>query len=142
MITTHIAGQHVTIDDRYLRQRCAWCGTILLDYDLTLVAVPVGQEGPPATWPVGALVTVDGGASWTICGEQLPDDSCTRTERPSEPTAAQTLRVAVDVIAQATIGCATGDPWLDEAMDQERISFGKVRRALIERAVELERGQP
>lgn len=75
---THIAGQHITIDDRYLRQRCAWCGAILLDYDLERVAAPIGQEGPPATWPAGALVTVDGGASWTVEVERLPDDSCTR----------------------------------------------------------------
>jgi ribosomal protein L24E len=75
---THIAGQHVTIDDHYLRQRCAWCGVVLLDYDLHRVAVPVGQEGPPATWPGGALVTVAGGASWIPEGEQLPDDACAR----------------------------------------------------------------
>lgn len=83
MITTHIAGQHVTINDRYLRQRCAWCGHILLDYDLHRVAVPTGQEGPPATWPVGALVTVDGGASWTTEVDKLPDDACAR--RPATP---------------------------------------------------------
>ncbi len=76
MSTTHIAAQHVTVNDRYLRQRCGWCGATLLEYDLTRVAVPADQPGPPATWPVGVLVTVDDGASWTVDGDRLPDDAC------------------------------------------------------------------
>ena len=68
MTTTHIAAQHVTVNDRYLRQRCAWCGATLIEYDLHGVAVPEGQDPTPATWPVGALVTVD--------GDRLPDDAC------------------------------------------------------------------
>ncbi len=76
MSVTHIAAPQITISDRYLRQRCGWCGEILAEYDLTRIAVPVGQDPTPASWPVGALVTVDGGASWTVEGERLPNDAC------------------------------------------------------------------
>lgn len=75
---THIAGSDVTIDHR-LRQRCVWCGAVLIDCDLALVAVPVGQDPTPGTWPVGALVAVDGWASWVVShqdGDPLPDGAC------------------------------------------------------------------
>lgn len=99
MPVTHIAGQRVIISDRYLRQRCAWCTDVLLEYDLTRIAVPevAGNETAdptPATWPPGALVTVDGHASWTTDGAQLPDDACAlnpltlasfTTEAPADP---------------------------------------------------------
>lgn len=80
MSVTHIAGPNITVNDRFTRQRCAWCAQILSEYDLDLVAVPVGQEGPPGSWETGALVTVDGNASWVIEADRLPDDSCARAE--------------------------------------------------------------
>lgn len=77
---THIAANDVTIGGRRLRQRCAWCGAVLLDYDLARVAVQVepGEEPrPPATWPVGALVRVDGHYSAALEDtDELPDDAC------------------------------------------------------------------
>lgn len=77
---THIAGLNVTVQDRYLRQRCAWCGVVLLDYDLANIQVAVvpGEEPTgPATWPVGELVTVNGGVSFSLeAGSLLPDDAC------------------------------------------------------------------
>lgn len=76
MAVTHIAGPPITISDRYLRQRCAWCGEVLAEYDLARIAVPVGQDPTPATWSAGALVTVDGNASWATEAERLPDDAC------------------------------------------------------------------
>lgn len=79
----HIVGIDVTIGDVLLRQRCAWCGATLIDYDLTRVAVPIGQEGPPGTWPVGALLMVSGPASWVVehvDGDPLPPESCTRID--------------------------------------------------------------
>jgi hypothetical protein len=79
---THIAGPDITIDGeygRYLRQRCAWCGDVLLEYDLARVAVPVGQPGPPATWPLGSLVSIDGPLSTVVEPvDRLPDDACAR----------------------------------------------------------------
>lgn len=74
----HIAGVHVQIG-KLLRQRCAWCGAVLLDYDLAAIAVPVGQDPTPATWPPGDLVLVDGGMSALVeheDGSPLPDGSC------------------------------------------------------------------
>ncbi len=76
---THIAGPDITIDGRYLRQRCAWCGDVLLEYDLERVAVPVGQTGPPVTWPLGSLVSIDGPAMVAMGNvNRLPDDACSR----------------------------------------------------------------
>lgn len=79
---THVAGLVVTIGPQ-MRQRCAWCGAVLLDYDLERVAVPAGQDRTPATWEVGALVTVDGPASYLADdqGDQrLPEDACGRLD--------------------------------------------------------------
>lgn len=74
--TTHIAGLEVTISDRFLRQRCAWCGAMLIDYDLTRIAVPIGQDPKPSTWPPGALVEVDGPVAYTVDAGRLPDNAC------------------------------------------------------------------
>ncbi len=75
---THIAGIDVQVGSQ-LRQRCAWCGAVLLDYALDRIAVPVGQDPRPSTWLVGELVEVDG--SWSAIvphedGEQLPENAC------------------------------------------------------------------
>lgn len=77
-MTIHIAGNDVQVGTQ-LRQRCAWCGAILVDYDLVRVAVPIGQDPRPATWPVGALVEVDGNASWVVeheDGATIPAGAC------------------------------------------------------------------
>lgn len=80
--TTHVAGPDVTFDGRYLRQRCVWCSTVLLDYDLERVAVmtePGAEVDPPATWPQGSFVRVDEGSSYVAAERDdgtLPHDSC------------------------------------------------------------------
>jgi hypothetical protein len=80
--TTHVAGPDVTVDGRYLRQRCVWCSTVLLDYDLERVAVMTepGREAEPlATWPAGSFVGVDDGCSYVVPAPDdgtLPRDSC------------------------------------------------------------------
>lgn len=74
----HISGVHVQIGTR-LRQRCAWCGGVLLEYDLANIAVPVGSDPTPPTWEPGRLVLVDDGMSASIAhvdGEDLPDNAC------------------------------------------------------------------
>lgn len=76
--TIHIAGNDVQVG-QHLRQRCAWCGEVLIDYDLARIAVPVGQDPRPSTWPPGELVLVDGPMSHTVDhrdGDQLPDNAC------------------------------------------------------------------
>lgn len=78
----HIAGPDVQVDSR-LRQRCAWCGAILGDYDLDRIAVPEGQDPRPGMWPVCELIEVDGGASWVrphVDGEELPLNACARID--------------------------------------------------------------
>jgi hypothetical protein len=87
---THIAANDITIGGQRLRQRCAWCGAILIDYDLTRVAVATAgvneDEGikPPSTWPVGGLVRVTGTfpvvSSVLPETEELPDDACGRID--------------------------------------------------------------
>lgn len=52
----HIAGLEMQKGTQ-IRQRCAWCGAILIDDDLALMMVPVGQEGSARSYfPVGEWV--------------------------------------------------------------------------------------
>jgi hypothetical protein len=80
MAITHIAGQRIIIDN-FVRQRCAWCGAVLVDQDVTHIAVMTSDDpgvhdpGVP-TWPVGALVTLDGNAAWVVEGNRMPADAC------------------------------------------------------------------
>lgn len=74
----HIAGNDVQVNAQ-LRQRCAWCGALLIDYNLERVAVPEGTDPRPATWPGGELIAVDGGLSYVVEHEDsqpLPDGAC------------------------------------------------------------------
>lgn len=78
--TTHIAGLDVTLEGRYMRQRCAWCDEIIMDYDLAMVAVQIPEDGSepqgPGAWEVGALVRRGDGVSYVLDDKRLPDDSC------------------------------------------------------------------
>lgn len=74
----HIAGLDVRIGS-LMRQRCAWCGAILADYDLRRVMVPADDPRPPGMWPVGDLVLVDGNLTVVVDhedGQPLPDNAC------------------------------------------------------------------
>jgi len=82
---THIAGNDIQIGN-LLRQRCAWCGAVLVDYNLDQIMytedTPV-DERRPATWPVGELVEIDGIATKLVPhenGAQLPANACGRIE--------------------------------------------------------------
>jgi hypothetical protein len=77
----HIAGNDVQVGAQ-LRQRCAWCGALVVDYELDRIAVPEGQDPRPATWPVGGLVEIDGNALWFVphnSGDPLPANACAAT---------------------------------------------------------------
>jgi hypothetical protein len=82
----HIAGVQVDIGGRYLRQRCSWCGAVLIDYDLAMMGfsvVPGEEPKRPAMWEVGVLVLVDGPMSTTVehkDGDKLPPSSCVTVE--------------------------------------------------------------
>jgi hypothetical protein len=78
---THIAGTDFTVHGTHHRQRCGWCGAILLDADLTRLMVPVDQEGDGRLpFPAGRLVRVEG--TFPVIStvlddtEKLPDDAC------------------------------------------------------------------
>lgn len=79
---THIAGPDLTVDGRRLRQRCIWCGAVIVDYDLERVAVPDGQDPTPATWKPGTFVRVSGTFPVAYVavdppeGGRYPPDSC------------------------------------------------------------------
>jgi hypothetical protein len=81
----HPAGLDVSIGP-LLRQRCAWCGTVLVDVDLAATASTGGASYP--TWPVGALVEIDGGVSFTVDpvpsaeseGVTVPDNCCMKLD--------------------------------------------------------------
>lgn len=85
----HIAGPDITVDGHRLRQRCCWCGAIIIDVDLHNVAVKLEEgetEGRPyARWQPGSLVRVVGDNPKMfdrvdpelVDGEpKLPDDCC------------------------------------------------------------------
>lgn len=84
----HIAGPRIQVGPQ-LRQRCCWCGGLLIDYNLALTAVSIpegkteetmtDQDRTLATWPAGDLIARDGPASWIVGhadGAELPDGCC------------------------------------------------------------------
>jgi hypothetical protein len=74
----HIAGGQLQVGQQ-LRQRCAWCGALLEDYDLTRIAAPEWQDPVPSLWEPGAVVEFDGGAARVIEHENglyLPLNCC------------------------------------------------------------------
>lgn len=82
----HFAGVDIQIGP-LLRQRCSWCGEVLVEYNLLLTAVPEGQEGRPGTWPISSLVMVDGGLSYVVehtDGEKLPENTCFHHESAND----------------------------------------------------------
>jgi len=77
---THIASNSIIIEGRYHRQRCVWCGALLIDDDLSMQAVPVEQSGErPPSWECGSLVRIEPGnprVSTKVESETMPDDCC------------------------------------------------------------------
>lgn len=54
-------------------------GAVLIDQNLGRIAVPDGRGPTPRSWPVGALVEVDGPMSTVVPhteGERLPAGAC------------------------------------------------------------------
>jgi hypothetical protein len=71
----HVAGPCITFAGRWVRQRCVWCGHVLIDMDLARTA------NTPARWAVDALVHVDGSMSWVATADdndegRVPDRCC------------------------------------------------------------------
>jgi hypothetical protein len=81
-VLAHLALDGITINDRWMRQRCGWCGEILLEYDLERVAVPsAGSLAPPAFYPKETIVFKYGGVMQFVGNvDRLPDDCCATIE--------------------------------------------------------------
>lgn len=79
---THIAGVDVEVQGRFLRQRCSWCGELLLDYDYANTAMP-GEWRKPEHFEIGRLVRVHAGnprRQEALTDDDLPDDACALAE--------------------------------------------------------------
>jgi len=75
---THIAGVDVSIGPQ-LRQRCSWCGAVLIDVNVTRAMVADSERTEFPTWPIGALIRTDGCVTSVVPhvdGTPLPDDCC------------------------------------------------------------------
>lgn len=75
----HIAAQPVHIGCQ-VRQRCAWCGAMLKDYNVRSVVFEADSPDPRLpTWETGGLVLVDGSLSYSVPhvdGDDLPSNAC------------------------------------------------------------------
>lgn len=77
-VVIHIAGIDVQVGSR-VRQRCSWCGAVLMDFDLATINVEVGSDPKPPRWEPGRLVARDGVVSYVVThrdGDRLPHGSC------------------------------------------------------------------
>lgn len=84
----HLAGHPVQVGPRQ-RQLCAWCGFVLLEYDLTLIAVPNKPDGspgdPPRPFEQGVLVQVRSNFQMVVPhkdGDPLPSPNCVFEDEP------------------------------------------------------------
>lgn len=80
--TIHIAGFPVRVGNDF-RQRCAWCGVVLIEYDYTRIAWTLPADGSPGEPPggveIGLLFAVDGNCSYIVQhedGAKLPREWC------------------------------------------------------------------
>lgn len=77
----HVAGVAMRVTD-HIRQRCSWCGAVLIDVDITTIDRPAADvadldpDDPFAWYPVwetGRLVAHDGAASYLV--DDIPSPS-------------------------------------------------------------------
>ena len=74
---SHLAGTCLTVLDRFVRQRCQWCGEVLVDVDKANTVSPVGTD-EPAEWEANSWVEVDGNSWRAVKNEsgKFPPNSC------------------------------------------------------------------
>lgn len=73
----HVAGSQVQVGMQF-RQRCGWCGAIILDIDLTDL-LNQGNTASVTAWPPGSFVVVEGDTAYAISeswGGRLPEGHC------------------------------------------------------------------
>lgn len=85
--TTHIVGLGLGVGTLE-RQRCAWCGEVLVDVDLANIASPDGKVGS-LLWECGALLEVYGEEDgrprgWCVVKDtgELPANCCAKQVKP------------------------------------------------------------
>jgi hypothetical protein len=77
----HIAGPVVLVGNHH-RQRCSWCGAVIDDQDLTMIAFQITEDNPHPTygrWEQGGLIWQQGGETGVVIhedGQPLPDRCC------------------------------------------------------------------
>jgi len=85
MAVAHLAGPCITAQGRFRRQRCSWCGTALIEDDLTLMAFAPGCSTEPMQWEPGSWVQVSDGNPCAMVtlfhpDATMPDNSCMAVE--------------------------------------------------------------
>lgn len=89
----HIMGIDVVFDNRR-RQRCAWCGALIIDDDFTRMAWTLNEDGtdpgPPPAWPIGELVAMCGGENEGFRGLRvIPHDDLEDSREEGAPAGAK-----------------------------------------------------
>lgn len=82
---SHLAGTALTVDGRFHRQLCQWCGHRLHDMDLRNVAIEGSDtDWKPPEWEVSAWIRIDGPLQSVIRVDEgkMPPDSCMRDVSP------------------------------------------------------------
>lgn len=70
----HLVGIDITVEGRWIRQRCSWCGVALIDADLSNVMVPEGQARGYPTWKIGTWLRMDEGCPTVYSIVEPPGD--------------------------------------------------------------------
>lgn len=104
----HIALDVVWVNNRWMRQRCGWCGEILLDYDMDRLMVLEGDTSPPPSWPIGSIVMVEEKTLYYVMNvPRLPNECCAfiETKRLAEgPSEAEAMDAEGQTIAEEAGG--------------------------------------
>ena len=77
MSVSHLTAQPVLVAGRFNRQRCAWCGELIVDEDLTTM-MSTEPNWMGTEWPVSRIVRIDGSHTMVVDNHdgQMPEDSC------------------------------------------------------------------
>jgi hypothetical protein len=82
----HIVGMPVVVQGHLCRQRCAWCGAVLVDVDLAQIAVAGGSGEYNPFWETNAVLEVEASDDGSVVRGSivlgplagvLPDNACT-----------------------------------------------------------------
>ena len=80
----HITGLPLVVQGHLARQRCAWCGAVLVDEDLSCVAVADGTKYNPF-WEMDRALEIEASDDGSVVRSSiietldglLPDNACT-----------------------------------------------------------------